>query len=106
MALIISLFILFVILDTFDYITTNIALKKGCTERNKIVRFLIRKYGSKWGYIKLLLIPSIVGAGLFTLWYISYTTAAIITIVVCNLWYSLLAINNIIAIWIQGCNNS
>jgi len=105
MTLTISLFILFIILNILDCITTTRALQKGCIEKNKCINFLISKFGSKWVYIKLLFVILIIGSGMFILYHTSHTTTAIITLILCNLFYLYVIINNLIAIHKQDSNN-
>ncbi len=105
MTLIISLFILFIILNILDCITTTRDLQKGCIERNKYISFLIGRFGSKWVYIKLLFVTLVIGSAMFILYYTSRTTAAIITLILCNLFYLYVIINNLIAISKQDSNN-
>jgi len=105
MTLIISLFILFIILNILDCITTTRALQKGCIERNKYISFLIGKLGSKWVYIKLLFVTLVIGSAMFILYHTSRTTAAIITLIFCNIFYLYVIINNLIAISKQDSDN-
>jgi len=105
MTLTISLFILFIILNILDCITTTRALQKGCIERNKYISLLIGKLGSKWVYIKLLFVTLVIGSAMIIFYYTSRTTAAIITLILCNLFYLYVIINNLIVIRKQDNDN-
>jgi len=101
----IPLFILFIIFNILDCITTTKALQKGCIEKNKYISLLIGKLGSKWVYIKLLFVILVIGFAMIILYYTSHTTTAIVTLILCNLFYLYVIINNLIAIYKQDSNN-
>ena len=106
MVLIVSLFILFVILNVLDCITTVKALHRGCVEKNKCVNFLISKFGSIWVYIKLLFVVLVVGSGILVLCYTSRTTVATIILILCDLFYLYVVVNNIVVMYYQRRNSA
>ena len=98
MTIIVLLYILFLVLNILDCITTTKALQYGCVERNKLIVWLMNKFGSNWIYIKLAFIIVFTGSGICILVYTSRIVTAVIVLIICNLFYFYVIINNIVMI--------
>ena len=93
--LFIFLVIIFILLNIFDAITTFYVVSKYSytSERNPMVRFLIKKYGIKKGliytkFIIIFILPLIIWS------YIEHALSINIVLIILNIFYLLVVLNN------------
>ena len=93
--MILTLFILFLLLNIADIILTNKILSQGGQEKNRLVKWLIERMGNKWGYVKFSFVTFVIGGCVLVLR--SYDLKCYDLIILClvNIIYLYVVFHNI-----------